>query len=51
MLKQVFLAGGVRTPIGTFAGALSEVPPPALGAAAVKGRFTRRGFRRIRSTK
>jgi acetyl-CoA C-acetyltransferase len=37
MIKQVFLAGGVRTPIGTFAGAFSEVSATALGAAAVKG--------------
>ena len=44
MLKQVFLAGGVRTPIGTFAGALSEVPAPALGAAAVKGALHKVGI-------
>jgi len=37
MLKQIFLAGGVRTPIGTFGGSLSEVSAPALGSAAVKG--------------
>src|SRR3954471_24464749 len=37
MLKQVFLAGGVRTPIGSFGGVFAEVPAPALGAAAVKG--------------
>jgi acetyl-CoA C-acetyltransferase len=44
MLKQVFLAGGVRTPIGAFAGALAEVPAPALGAAAVKGALARAGL-------
>ncbi len=44
MLKQIFLAGGVRTPIGTFAGALSEVPAPALGAAAVKGALHKVGI-------
>ena len=34
MLKQVVLARGVRTAIGTFGGAFAEVPAPALGAAA-----------------
>ncbi|HXE52936.1 MAG TPA: acetyl-CoA C-acyltransferase, partial [Tepidisphaeraceae bacterium] len=41
MLSQVYLAGGVRTPIGSFGGALAEVPAPALGAAAVKGALQR----------
>ena len=44
MLKQVFLAGGVRTPIGTFAGALSEVPRAGAGAAAVKGALHKVGI-------
>src|SRR5262247_1321061 len=44
MLKQVFLAGGVRTPIGSFAGALAEVPGPTLGAAAVKGALDKAGL-------
>ncbi len=35
MLKDVYLAGGVRTPIGAFCGALAEVPAPRLGAIAV----------------
>ena len=35
--KQVVLAGGVRTAIGAFSGALAEVPAPALGSAAIKG--------------
>src|SRR6185312_15501263 len=41
MLSQVYLAGGVRTPIGSIGGALAEVPAPALGAAAVKGALQR----------
>jgi acetyl-CoA C-acetyltransferase len=44
MLKQVFLAGGVRTPIGSFAGAFSEVPAPVLGAAALKGALQKAGL-------
>src|SRR5262245_2250524 len=43
MLKQVFLAGGARTAIGTFGGAFADVPAPALGAAAVKGALARAG--------
>ena len=37
MLKQVLIAGAVRTPIGAFGGAFAEVPAPALGSAAVTG--------------
>src|SRR3954453_15985596 len=43
MLKQVFLAGGVRTAIGSFADAFSEVPAPALGSAALKGALQKAG--------
>ncbi len=41
MLKQVFIAGGVRTAIGTFQGAFAEVPAPALGAAVIKAAIQR----------
>jgi acetyl-CoA C-acetyltransferase len=40
---QVVIAGGVRTPIGAFGGALAEVPAPALGAIAIKGALARSG--------
>jgi acetyl-CoA C-acetyltransferase len=43
MLSEVFLAGPVRTAIGAFGGSLSEVPAPALGAAAVKGALAASG--------
>jgi len=43
MLKQVYLAGPARTPIGAFGGALAEVPAVALGAAAVKAALQRAG--------
>jgi acetyl-CoA C-acetyltransferase len=36
MLKDVFLAGGVRTAIGSFCGTLAEVPAPRLGAIAIQ---------------
>jgi acetyl-CoA C-acetyltransferase len=43
MLKQVYLAGASRTPIGAFGGAFAEVPAPVLGAAAVKAALQRSG--------
>jgi acetyl-CoA C-acetyltransferase len=43
MLKEVYIAGGVRTPIGSFGGALSEVPAPVLGSIAIKEALRRAG--------
>ncbi|SCY89635.1 acetyl-CoA C-acyltransferase [Flavobacterium caeni] len=37
MSKKVVIVSAVRTPIGSFMGALSTVPAPKLGAAAIKG--------------
>jgi acetyl-CoA C-acetyltransferase len=44
MLKQVYLAGAVRTAIGGFQGALAEVPAPVLGATAIKAAIQRAGL-------
>jgi acetyl-CoA C-acetyltransferase len=44
MLKDVFLAGAVRTAIGGFGGAFSEVPAPALGAAMIKASLSKAGI-------
>lgn len=35
-MKNVYIVGAKRTPIGSFQGALSSVPAPRLGAAAIK---------------
>jgi len=43
MKNEVFLAGGVRTPIGTFCGALETVPAPVLGSTVVKAAVARAG--------
>jgi acetyl-CoA C-acetyltransferase len=43
MIKPVYLAGGVRTPIGTLNGAFAEMPAPLLGAAALQGAVARSG--------
>jgi acetyl-CoA C-acetyltransferase len=44
MVNGVYLAGGVRTAIGGFCGALESVPAPALGSAAVKAALARAGI-------
>lgn len=36
-MKEVYIVAAVRTPMGSFNGALSSVPATALGAAAIKG--------------
>jgi acetyl-CoA C-acetyltransferase len=43
MLKNVYLAGGVRTPHGAFCGALSELKCGELGALVVKEAVKRAG--------
>ena len=37
MSKSVYIVSAVRTPMGSFQGALSSVSAPQLGAAAIKG--------------
>ncbi|MCK5907808.1 MAG: acetyl-CoA C-acetyltransferase, partial [Flavobacteriales bacterium] len=37
MNKEVVIVSAVRTPIGSFGGALSTVPATKLGATAIKG--------------
>lgn len=36
-MKEVVIVSAVRTPIGSFMGALSSIPAPELGAVAIKG--------------
>ena len=35
-MREVFIVGAARTPIGSFQGALSGIPAPELGAIAIK---------------
>ena len=37
MSRTVYIVSAVRTPMGSFLGALSSVPAPKLGAVAIKG--------------
>ncbi|HEX2973862.1 MAG TPA: thiolase family protein [Tepidisphaeraceae bacterium] len=43
MLKDVVLAGPVRTAIGGFCGALADVPAPVLGSTVIKAALQRAG--------
>lgn len=40
-MKEVYIVSAVRTPIGSFGGALATVPAPRLGAAAIKGALSK----------
>jgi acetyl-CoA C-acetyltransferase len=42
-MRDVVIVSAARTPIGSFAGALSSVPAPRLGAAAIKAAVARAG--------
>lgn len=44
MSKEVYIIAGVRTPIGSFQGALSSVSATRLGAAAIKGALAKAGI-------
>ncbi|HEX5502746.1 MAG TPA: acetyl-CoA C-acetyltransferase [Thermomicrobiales bacterium] len=41
--REAVIAGAVRTPIGSFGGALTEVPATALGSAVIKEALRRAG--------
>ncbi|MFZ9028212.1 MAG: acetyl-CoA C-acyltransferase [Crocinitomicaceae bacterium] len=44
MNKEVYIVSAVRTPMGSFGGALSTVPAPQLGATAIKGALNKAGI-------
>lgn len=44
MNKEVYIISAVRTPMGSFGGALADVPAPKLGAAAIKGAIEKAGI-------
>src|SRR6516162_3432586 len=43
MASEVYLAGAVRTPIGTFCGSFESVPAPVLGSTVAKAALNRAG--------
>ncbi|MFT5860243.1 MAG: acetyl-CoA C-acetyltransferase [Flavobacteriaceae bacterium] len=44
MNKEVYIISAVRTPMGSFGGALSSVPATKLGATAIKGSLDKAGI-------
>jgi len=42
--KEVYIVSAVRTPIGSFGGALKDISAPKLGAAAIKGAVEKAGI-------
>ena len=42
-MKDVFIVGAKRTPLGSFNGALSSVPATQLGAVAIKAALEQAG--------
>src|SRR5689334_11129208 len=42
--NQVYIVSAVRTPIGSFGGALKDVPATRLGAIAIKGAIEKAGI-------
>lgn len=45
IMKEVYIVSAVRTPVGSFGGALAEVSATQLGAAAVKAAVERAGIK------
>ena len=43
-MKEVYIVSAVRTPIGSFGGALSSVPATKLGAVAIEGAVKKAGI-------
>lgn len=43
-MREIYIVGAVRTPIGSFGGSLSTVPATKLGAAAIKGAIAQAGI-------
>ena len=44
MNKEIYIISAIRTPIGSFGGALSTVPATQLGATAIKGAIDKAGI-------
>ncbi|HVZ66613.1 MAG TPA: acetyl-CoA C-acyltransferase [Lacunisphaera sp.] len=43
-MKEILILSATRTPLGAFQGALSNVPAPRLGAAAIRGAVAQAGL-------
>jgi len=45
MNQEVYIVAAKRTPVGSFMGALANVPAPQLGAVAVKAALEQAGLK------
>jgi acetyl-CoA C-acetyltransferase len=45
IMRTVYIVSAVRTPMGSFGGALKDVPAPRLGAVAIRGAIERAGIK------
>src|SRR4051812_49258183 len=45
MSKTVYIVSALRTPMGSFGGALKDVPAPRLGAVAIRAAIEKAGIR------
>ncbi|MEO0405015.1 MAG: acetyl-CoA C-acyltransferase, partial [Bacteroidota bacterium] len=43
-MKEVYIVGAARTPMGSFMGSLSSIPAPKLGAVAIQGALNKAGI-------
>lgn len=43
-MKEVYIVSAVRTPLGSFGGALANVPAPELGSHAIRGALEKAGL-------
>jgi len=43
MLKNIYVGGGIRTPFGSFNGALADLSAPQLGSVAIRASLTKAG--------
>lgn len=44
-MKEVYIVGAARTPMGSFGGSLSTIPAPNLGSVAIKGALSKSGIK------
>src|SRR5436853_2294011 len=44
-MKEVYIVSAVRTPIGSFGGALKDIPATKLGAAAIRSAIEKAGVK------
>ena len=44
-MKEVYIMSAIRTPVGSFGGALKDIPATKLGATAIKSALEKAGIK------